>query len=98
MSRWARNTASYVPAEQQNAKAAEAAKNDLVAAIGILEKTLAGKSYLVDDKFSLADLAASSYFGWLGFLGYDWSSFKNVDAWSRACLGRPAAVKTNRPA
>jgi len=98
MSRWTRNAGGLGPPDQQNAKAAEAAKKDLDAAVKILDDALAGKSYLVDDKFSLADLAASSYFGWLGFLGYDWSSFKNVDAWSRACLGRPAAVKTNRPA
>jgi glutathione S-transferase len=95
--RWARNTASYIPAEQQNAKAAEAAKNDLGAAMQILDSALAGKSYLVDDKFSLADLAVSSYLGWLKFMGYDYSSFKNVTAWGDRCLGRPAALKTNSP-
>ncbi len=95
--RWARNTASYIPTEQQNAKAAEAAKSDLNAAMQILDSALAGKSYLVDDKFSLADLAVSSYLGWMKFMGYDYSSFKNVTAWGERCLGRPAALKTNRP-
>jgi len=95
MSRWARNTASYIPADQHNAKAAEAGKNDLGAALQIVDKALAGKSYLVDDKFSLADLAVSSYLGWLKFMGYDYSPFKNVSAWAERCLGRPAAVKTN---
>jgi glutathione S-transferase len=98
MSRWARNTASYIPAEQHNAKAAEVAKADLAAAMQVLDDALAGKSYLVDDKFSLADLATSSYFGWLRFMGYDYSPFKNVKAWADRCLGRPAAVKTNSPA
>jgi len=97
LGRWARNTASYIPAEQHNPKAAEAAKNDLDAAMRILDTELAGKSYLVDDKFSLADLAASSYLGWLRFMGYDYSSFKNVKTWGDRCLGRPAAVKTNGP-
>ena len=97
MNRWAHNTASYIPAEQHNAKAAEAAKKDLGAAMQILEDALAGKSYLVDDKFSLADLAASSFLGWLMFMGYDYSSFKNVTAWGKRCLGRPAAEKTNAP-
>ena len=81
-----------------NAKAAEAGKKDLDGAMRILDTTLAGKSYLVDDKFSLADLAVSSYLGWLKFMGYDYSSFKNVQAWGDRCLGRPAAVKTNSPA
>jgi len=97
MSRWVRNTASYIPADQHNAKAAEVAKNDLGGAMQILGKTLTGKSYLVDDTFSLADLAVSSYFGWLRFLGYEDSSYPNVKAWVDRCLARPAAVKTNRP-
>ena len=97
MSRWARNTAGYIPAEQHNAKAAEAAKADLGAAMKVLDDALAGKSYLVDDRFSLADLAVSSYFGWLRFMGYDYSAFNNVKAWADRCLGRPAAVKTNSP-
>jgi glutathione S-transferase len=95
VTRWAHNTASYIPAEQQNAKAAEAARNDLNAAMRILDAALAGKSYLVDDKFSLADLSVSSYLGWLKFMGYDYSSFANVKAWGERCLGRPAAVKSN---
>jgi glutathione S-transferase len=98
MSRWAHNTASYIPADQHNAKAAEAAKNDLGAAMSVLDNALAGKNYLVDDTFSLADLAASSFLGWLTFMGYDYSSFKNVKAWGDRCLARPAVVKTNTPA
>ncbi|MGH7270188.1 MAG: glutathione S-transferase family protein [Polyangiaceae bacterium] len=95
MNRWGSNTASYIPAEQHNAKAAEAAKGDLGAAIQVLEGALAGKDYLVDNKFSLADIACCSYFGWLKFMGYDYSSFKNVSAWAARCLGRPAALKVN---
>ncbi len=95
MNRWAYNTASYIPADQHNPKAAEAAGQELGAAMQILDTALAGKSYLVDDKFSLADLAVSSYLAWLGFMGYEFASFKNVKAWGERCLGRPAAVKTN---
>ena len=95
MSRWARNTASYIPADQHNAKAAEAAKKDLGAALKIVADVLVGKSYLLYDKFLLADFAVSSYLGWLAFMGYDYSSFKNVKAWGDRCLGRPAALKTN---
>jgi glutathione S-transferase len=98
ISRWARNTANYIPAEQHNAKAAEAAREDMKAAMQILENALEGKSYLVDNKFSLADLAVGSYFGWLKFMGYDVSAFKNVQAWADRCLSRPAAVKVNSPA
>lgn len=98
ISRWARNTAQYIPAEQHNPKAAEAAKADMGNTFKILDEALAGKSYLVDDKFTLADLAVSSYLGWLRFMGYDFSAFQNVKAWSERCLGRPASVATNKDA
>jgi glutathione S-transferase len=97
MNRWVRNTADYIPADERSARAGDVAKTDLAAAMQILDDALAGKSYLVDDQFSLADLAVSSYLGWLNFLGYDLSPFKNVKAWSERCLGRPAAVRTNKP-
>ena len=98
VSRWVRNTSSYIPADQHNAKAAEIAKSDIGNAMRVLDNALAGRTYLVDDKFSLADLAISSYLGWLAHMGYDYSSFKNVKAWGERCLGRPAAVKTHAPA
>jgi glutathione S-transferase len=99
ISRWARNAVSpVIPEEQKNAKAAEAARNDISSVMKILDTALAGKSYLVDDKFSLADLAVGSYFGWLKFMGYDFSSFKNAAAWAERCLSRPAAVRVNTPA
>jgi glutathione S-transferase len=97
MNRFARNTASYIPADQHNAKAAEAAKADLAKAFDVLEHALDGKSYLVDDKFSFADLAVTSYLGWLQFMGYDFTPWKNVKAWSDRCHARPAVVKTNKP-
>jgi glutathione S-transferase len=96
LSRFARNTAQYIPADQHNAKAAEAAKADLANAFKIIDHALEGKSYLVDDKFSFADLALSSYFGWLRFMGVDFSSYKNVAPWAERCLGRPASVRTNQ--
>jgi glutathione S-transferase len=86
-----------LPAEQKSAPATEAAKADLDAVMRVLDSALGGKTYLVDEKFTLADLAIGSYLGWLMFMGYDYSSFKNVKAWGDRCLGRPAAIKTNSP-
>ena len=51
----------------------------------ILDPALAGKSYLVDDTSSLADLAVHSYLGWLQFMGYDYSAYKNVKACGERC-------------
>jgi glutathione S-transferase len=95
INRWARN--HHAPPEEKNGKVAEVAKKELDAVMKILDEALAGKSYLVDGKFSFADLAISSYLGWLMFMGYDYSSFKNVKAWGDRCLARPAAMKANAP-
>jgi glutathione S-transferase len=35
--------------------------------------------------------------GWLKFMGFDFTPYKSVSAWTDRCLGRPAAVKTNAP-
>ena len=68
MSRFMHNSSAMIPAEQHNAKALEAAKAT-PSGMKILDAALAGKSYLLDDKFSMADLAVSSYLGWLQFMG-----------------------------
>jgi histidine triad (HIT) family protein len=46
---------------------------------------------------SLERTSWGSFFGYLKFMGYDASFFKNVTAWVERCLGRPAAIKTNSP-
>ena len=83
-----------VPAELHNAKAAEAAKMEGDAMLKLLDDALVGKSYLIDDNsFTMADLAPASYTGWLMFMKYDFSSFKNVTAWAARCQSRPAFQK-----
>jgi glutathione S-transferase len=94
VNRWMRNTSSRLPEDQKNAKAGEIAASDLSAAFKVVDDALAGRTYLVGESFSLADLAVTSYLGWLRFMNYDHSQFKNASAWGGRCLGRPAAVTT----
>lgn len=88
--RYTRNVSPLVPEEQRNAKAAEVAKDDLTIALGILDRTLAGRQYLVGEAFSFADLATAGYLAWLDFLSIDYSKWQNVDAWATRCRDRPA--------
>lgn len=88
--RYGRNVSPLVPAEQHNAKAADAAKHDLDAALGVLDASLADRQYLVTERFSFADLATAGYLGWLQFMGLDYSKWKNVVAWAERCTSRPA--------
>jgi glutathione S-transferase len=91
--RYVLNTSERVPAEQRNAKAGAVAKADLESMLTILDSALADRSYLVGDRFTLADLAVCGFIPYLGLLRYDVSSHANVKAWSARCLSRPAAQK-----
>jgi glutathione S-transferase len=88
-----RNTSERFPEDERNAKAAEAAKNDLHAALAIVERALEGKEYLVGGKFSYADLAIAGYVPFFARIGADLSPFKNIQAWIGRCTARPALAK-----
>jgi glutathione S-transferase len=88
--RYARNISPLVPAEQHNAAAAQAAKQDLDVALGILDGALANREYLVGERFSFADLATAGFFGWLQFMGIGYEKWSNVSAWVERCRARPA--------
>ena len=88
--RYARNISPLVPEEQRNPKAAEAARGELDAALGILDRALTGRQWLVGEGFSFADLATAGFLGWLQFLGIDYSGWQNIKAWAQRCQSRPA--------
>ncbi|HEY6454003.1 MAG TPA: glutathione S-transferase family protein [Steroidobacteraceae bacterium] len=84
-----RNTADWVPAEQHNAKAAEAARADLQGCLRILDEALAGKQFLVGG-YSLVDAHLNSLVDWLRYMNIDLSAYANLGAWSQRCAARPA--------
>ena len=66
--------------------------------LDVLEKRLEGRTYLVGEEYSIADI---SIFPWVGCLGqyYEASEileldrFKNVTIWYKKCSERPASIK-----
>ncbi len=90
LTRFLRNTSERFPADERNPKAAEAAKNDLHNALGILNTELATKEYLLGDAFSLVDVSIVSFIPFMARLGVDLSAYGNVNAWVGRCMGRPA--------
>jgi glutathione S-transferase len=57
----------------------------------VLDGALAGRSFLLGDSFTIADLNVAAVLSWASFVGLDLSSFANAKRWFEACLGRPAA-------
>lgn len=88
--RFARNTSDWVPQEQHNAAAAEAAQKDITNCLRILDEHLQGKSYLVGESYTLADTHLNSFTDWLRYMNMDLSAYPNLAAWSARCTDRPA--------
>jgi glutathione S-transferase len=88
--RMMRNTSERFPADERNAKAGESAKRELAEHLGILDKAVEGKEYLVGDHFTFADLALAAYMPFLARLGVDLGPYKHLQAWVGRCTARPA--------
>jgi glutathione S-transferase len=87
--RWVRNTSDWIPAEQHNAKAAEAAAADTRNCLRILDQALAGREYLLAG-YTLADAHVNSLVDWLRYMKMDFGDYGQLNAWSQRCAARPA--------
>jgi glutathione S-transferase len=90
--RFTRNTMDWHPADQQNAKAGEAAKKEVADCLRILDEALRSKQFLLGD-YTLADAHLNGIIGWLKHLKIDFAPFPEVQAWNQRCSARPAYVK-----
>jgi glutathione S-transferase len=91
--RWQRNVKDWAPANERNAVAGEKAKGEVGELIGMLEKELTAKQYLVGDVFSLTDLHLVSILEWIGHCGLDLAQFPKTSAWMARCAARPSHAK-----
>ncbi len=66
--------------------------------LAVLDKSLAGKTYLVAERFTLADIAVVSVADLCGWLGIDMAPYTNISAWMARVQARPAYIKTTTPA
>jgi len=88
-----RNKGNWVPADQQNAKASEAAAADIQELLGLFDKSIAGHDYIVGNDYTLADTHVHSFLDWLRYQKVDFSKFANLNAWGERCSQRPAYKK-----
>ena len=92
--RWFRNTTEWTPAEQHNAKAAEAAEADVHNCLRILNEALAGKQFLAGG-YTLADAHVNCLTDWLRHMKVDVSAYPNMGSWNQRCSARPAYARAN---
>ena len=79
---------NFLPEEKRNAEVIAFQQGRLNAAYKILDTALAGRSWLVGDTVTLADLACCGYFFYPEAFGFQRADWPNIDAW----LGRIEAL------
>jgi glutathione S-transferase len=97
LSRHQHASSERIPVDHHNAKAAAKAKDDVENLLGILDRALEGKDYLVGNRFTFADLQVSGWLGYLGMCGCDTTKWKNASAWMKRCSERPAYATAMKP-
>ncbi len=66
------------------------AKSGLDRFMPVLDKALEGKSFLVGEKLTLADINVAAVLTYNGSNDYDMSPYTNVEVWMNAMFARPA--------
>ncbi len=78
----------FSPAVPEEAKAIS--RERLLARIGVLDKQLADKPYLMGKEFTLPDAYAFTVLNWAKPLKVDLSGFENIGAYQKRIVERPA--------
>lgn len=78
--------AMYPPNEEIES----AARAGLERPLKVLDAHLAGRDYLIADRFTVADLGVAGVMSLTAMIQYDLSPYPNVKAWFERCTARPA--------
>jgi glutathione S-transferase len=79
------------PENQRDLAAADAAEKTLTQPLRVLDGVLGPTPYLLDERFTVADLNVASILAWARPAQIDMSAFPKVAKWLGICAERPAA-------
>ncbi len=85
------------PEDMRDGEKLAAAEQALAPLLQVLDGQLAGRQYLVGERFTLADLTLAAILDYPFKSGYDLSDYPAVQSWLSRCLERPMRVEMNRP-
>lgn len=80
----------FVPEGKKDLKKIEENEKILPGLFSVLENSLDGKKYLNGDEFTLADLNVASVASLAHPIGFDMSSYKNINSWMKSIAERPS--------
>ena len=85
-----------LPQEQRDAQKAEEAAQRFVAPLKVLDGALAGKTYLLGDTFTAADLNVASVLMLAPLASLNLSSAASAQAWLGRCTSRPTLARAQQ--
>jgi len=81
---------AMLPADQRKPEVAAAGEAKLARPLRVLEQELGRRSWLVGDRFTVADLNVASILLMAALAQVDLKAYPNVVRWHAACTSRPA--------
>ena len=85
-----------LPAERRDADKVSRNTGVLKRPFQVLEQALAGRDFLLDDSFTLADLNVAAVLAWARAARMDLSEYPRLTNWLKSCTTRPAFRATTR--
>ncbi|MCC7432114.1 glutathione S-transferase family protein [Candidatus Peregrinibacteria bacterium] len=83
-------------ATEKDQSAIDKATAEVAPFLAILDKHLEGKTFLLGDKFTVADINAGVAVGYGAMTGFDFTSYPNLAKWFGTLSSRPAFIKANK--
>ncbi len=79
-----------LPGEKRDPERVRRNEGLLRAPLEVLEHALTDRDFLVDGRFTVADLNVASVLSWARPARYSLKQWPQLDAWLKRCLDRPA--------
>lgn len=85
--------ALFTPEDRRDPKVVERAIRGLQRPLKVLDASLAGRTWLLGDRFTVADLNVASVMQLMKRVGVTWAEHTHVQRWTDACRARPALAR-----
>ncbi|MCO5056936.1 MAG: glutathione S-transferase family protein [Rhizobiaceae bacterium] len=82
-----------IPEDERSTEALEAALRRLGRPLEVLNEHLVTTGFVINARFTIADLNIASVFGWLVAASIDLAAYPSILAWFKRCSDRSAAKK-----
>jgi len=83
----------FTPEDKRNPKVVEGATKALQRPLKVLDAALAGRDWLIGNRFTVADLNVAAVMHLMKMIGFTYAEHASVQRWADACYARPALAR-----